>query len=93
MAKGDPQTDPKGLIEDSYKIEGIVIEECRSIFMDWALSLPEGQEAKDAIRILLERHRDEPEDHPMSLILRDGLLNMATPVRRGGAGGRDRPAN
>mgnify|MGYP000087492773 CR=1 FL=1 len=37
MAKGDA-LDPKGLIEESYKIDGIVAPECRSIFLDWALS-------------------------------------------------------
>ena len=34
--------DPKGVIGESYRIEGIRVEECRSIFMDWALRLPDG---------------------------------------------------
>ena len=33
-------SDPKGLIRESYRIEGITPGECRSVFMDWALSLP-----------------------------------------------------
>ena len=32
--------DPKGLISEAYKIEGITLGECRSIFLDWALGLP-----------------------------------------------------
>ena len=32
--------DPKGLIAESYRIEGISAEQCRSIFVDWALSMP-----------------------------------------------------
>ncbi len=31
--------DPKGLVRESYAIEGITPGECRSIFLDWALSL------------------------------------------------------
>jgi hypothetical protein len=30
--------DPKGLIRESYAIEGITPQECRSILIDWALS-------------------------------------------------------
>jgi len=37
--------DPKGLIRESYRIEGIGMAECRSIFLDWALSLPDGADA------------------------------------------------
>ncbi len=32
--------DPKGLVRESYAIEGITLGECRSIFIDWVLSLP-----------------------------------------------------
>ena len=39
------EADPKGLVRESYNIEGITLGECRSIFMDWALSLPVGNEA------------------------------------------------
>ena len=35
----DPN-DHKGLILEAYRIEGITLPECRSIFLDWALSLP-----------------------------------------------------
>jgi hypothetical protein len=37
------EADPKGLIRESYAIEGISDAECRSIFMDWAMSLPAGK--------------------------------------------------
>ena len=40
MAKdGQGPDDPKGLIADAYRIDGIDKAECRSIFLDWALSL------------------------------------------------------
>ena len=42
------EADPKGLIRESYAIEGISDAECRSIFMDWAMSLPVGMAPKPA---------------------------------------------
>lgn len=85
MAKGDA-LDPKGLIEDAYKIDGISAPECRSIFLDWALSY-QGVAAV-GISALLDRHRDEPVDHPMSMTLRMGLEAPAIPKRRGGRAAR-----
>ena len=35
--------DPKGLIRESYRIAGIGEPECRAIFLDWAIALPEGR--------------------------------------------------
>ncbi len=79
--------DPKGLIAEAYRIEGIGPEECRSIFLDWALSIREGSDARVMIGALLERHGRE--GHPMTDVLREGL-GEAKPERRGGAGGRRR---
>ncbi|AVO39111.1 hypothetical protein [Pukyongiella litopenaei] len=89
--KGDPQTDPKGLILEAFRIDGITPAECRSIFLDWALSLPDGQEPGPAIRALLQSHADKPGDHPMVDVLRQGLTGMSMPRRRGGW--RSRPRN
>lgn len=82
------EADPKGVIGESYRIDGIRVEECRSIFMDWALSLPEGTDTPGALDVLIERHAEVEPDHPMSGILREGRHGMATPVRRGGRRGR-----
>lgn len=86
--KGDPQTDPKGLIQESYRIEGITPVECRSIFVDWALSLPDGQDSVAVLVLLLERYAAEAPDHPMTAILREGQQGASAPKRRGGARGR-----
>ena len=40
MAEKKDALDPRGLIRESYRIEGITEAECRSIFMDWALGTP-----------------------------------------------------
>ena len=76
--------DPKGLIRESFRIDGIGEAECRSIFLDWALSLPEGSDSRAALPGLIERHGAEPADHPMLAVLREGLGQVAGPKRRGG---------
>ncbi|MGB1389240.1 MAG: hypothetical protein ACPG61_10175 [Paracoccaceae bacterium] len=84
------QTDPKGLIRESYQIEGISAPECRSIFLDWALSLPEAENSKTAIQALLDQYGTDAPDHPMTTVLQDGLTTIATPRRRGGWRSRTR---
>lgn len=79
--------DPKGLIRESFRIEGISDGECRSIFVDWALSL-EGGDPKLAIGALLDRYAGEAGDHPMLAVLREGLDRAPTATRRGGRAGR-----
>ena len=86
MMKGD-YNDPKALIRESFNIEGINIEECRSIFLDWALSLPNDVDAKKIIPLLIDKYNDKKE-HPMLLTLREGLITTISPTRRGGRRGR-----
>jgi hypothetical protein len=84
--QADP-ADPKGLVREAYRIDGIGGAECRSILIDWALSLPAGQDAQDALRILLDRY-GAASDHPMTAVLREGLDNAPAARRRGGRAGR-----
>ena len=49
--KGD-EFDPKGLIFEAYRIDGITKSECRTIFLDWALSIPIEADQKSMIQIL-----------------------------------------
>ncbi|MGL4309167.1 MAG: hypothetical protein ACRCSU_01675 [Paracoccaceae bacterium] len=86
--KPDHDPDPKGLIRESYAIDGIGAPECRSVFLDWALSLPAGADARRSITELLERHGAGFPDHPMTLVLRDALTRDASPGRRGGRAAR-----
>ena len=86
MMKGD-YNDPKALIRESFNIEDIKIEECRSIFLDWALSLPNDVDPKKIIPLLIEKYNDKKE-HPMLLTLREGLITTVSPTRRGGRRGR-----
>ncbi|MBC7131821.1 MAG: hypothetical protein H5U16_01780 [Roseovarius sp.] len=83
MARGAPH-DPKGLIAEAYRIEGIGPGECRTIFLDWALSVPEGAEMRAALEALIACHAPTHPDHPMTAVLRAGLDSAARPRRRGG---------
>ena len=87
MRKGDAH-DPKGLVLESYRIEGITGEECRSIFLDWALSLPAEQEVQGAITALIGTYGSDHPDHPMTQVLREGLESATRTGRRGGRRGR-----
>ena len=87
--KGDA-LDPKGLIHESYRIEGINPSQCRSIFLDWALSLTPGLDSREVLPQLLARYGDDHPDHPMTEVLRAGLVEMTSPRRRGGWRSRER---
>lgn len=85
----DPM-DHKGLIREAYRIEGIGPPECRSIFLDWALSLPEGTDQAKAIGAMLARYAEDAPDHPMTRVLQDGLVSVGPARRRGGWRSRNR---
>ena len=91
MAQSNHPNDPKGLIREAYRIDGISQAECRSIFLDWALSLPGGTDNAAAVSSMLQEYEKYAPDHPMTLILTDGLTSISAPRRRGGW--RSRPRN
>ena len=82
------EADPKGLVRESYRIEGITAGECRSIFMDWALSIPVGATVADAVRTLIATYGIPNPDHPMTPVLHQALTAPEAPRRRGGRIGR-----
>lgn len=85
MDKGNLDNDPRGLIFESYRIEGIVIEECRSIFLDWAMGIPLGEDMRPHLEILMAEYGSVNPDHPMTKVIREGLEKTAAPrQRRGG---------
>ena len=86
MKDKDPN-DPKGLIYEAFRIDGITLGECRSIFMDWALSVS-AEDHSPLITALLERHKNDPDDHPMKTVLAEGLAAKPAKGRRGGRAAR-----
>ncbi|MEX0350718.1 MAG: hypothetical protein AB3N15_14955 [Paracoccaceae bacterium] len=90
MAQETDLLDPKGLIREAYRIDGITPQECRSIFLDWALSLANGVDQKTALRSLHGRFASEHPEHPMTEVLAQGMAAAQTPRRRGGWRSRER---
>ena len=82
------EADPKGLVRESYRIDGITAGECRSIFMDWALSIPVDATVPDAVRVLIATYGAPNPDHPMTTVLHQALTAPEAPRRRGGRTGR-----
>jgi hypothetical protein len=72
-------------MREAFRME-IGAAECRSVLLDWALSLPEGVDQRAAARALLERHASA--DHPMAGVLRAAIEAPGPAGRRGGRAGR-----
>lgn len=88
LNKDSGAADPRGLIFESYRIDGIDLAQCRTIFLDWALGQPLGTDVTADLEELLARYSEQHPDHPMTAVLREGLAKAREPRRRGGARAR-----
>lgn len=88
-ARREHRHDPRGLIREAYRIEGIDEAGCRAVFFDWALGLPASTDPGEAARELALHHADEPRDHPMTRLLLEAAAGMAAPRGRTGRRRRD----
>lgn len=82
--------DKSKVIREAYLIDGIKLEDCRSIFLEWLLGLPDDLDAAAAAGTMLNHHASQPADHPMTKVLREAVDGQARARRRGGAMGRRR---
>jgi hypothetical protein len=82
------EADPKGLVRESFRIEGITPAECRSVFMDWALSLPAGVAVPAALEVVIAGYAAAHPDHPMTGVLHEGRAVAEPPRRKGGRAAR-----
>ena len=80
MGKGELDIDPRGLIQEAYRM-AVGPAECRSIFFDWAIGLPEGA-GRAEVAQLLERYGPAHPDHPMTAVLREGVEGAPRQPRR-----------
>jgi hypothetical protein len=80
--KGDLAIDPRGLFYEAYQIEGIGLQDCRMIFLDWAMATPAGADMPTLLQLVLQHYGKVAPDHPMTAILNEGLSREARPVRR-----------
>ena len=82
--KGRLSIDPKGLIYEAYRINGITEAECRTIFLDWALNVPPGRDLSECAKELYQEYGIRNARHPMTRIISDGTKEARPPRRRGG---------
>ncbi len=85
--KGNLKIDPRGMIFEAYRIEGISLEECRMIFLDWAMHTPQG-DMKSYLHELLVEYEQGNENHPMTQVIKEGLITSKEGGKR--RGGRAR---
>ncbi|GGE41697.1 hypothetical protein [Actibacterium pelagium] len=77
----DDTHDPRGLIAQSFQIPDITLQDCRTIFLDWAVSLPHDDMAPSAA-VLAERHGADHPDHPMITVLNEAQIPIHRKRRR-----------
>lgn len=83
--------DPKGLFKDVYSMDGITAGECRSVFLDWAISGRVAGDEQAALATLYAHYGPQFPGHPMTEVLRQATEAPAQkPTRRGGVRGRNR---
>jgi hypothetical protein len=83
--KGELAADPRGLIREAYRMD-LSPADCRTIFLDWALGLPNAGPAQ--IAALLAHYGPRHPDHPMTAVLREGLEPGPPRRRKPGRRGR-----
>jgi hypothetical protein len=89
MNKGKLAEDPRGLLFEAYRITGITLPECKTIFLDWALGLDINMDQITAIKSALKEYQRSNSDHPMTKVLIEGLNTHNQPKkRRGGSSAR-----
>ena len=88
MPRSNDPSGPRGLIRESFRIEGIQASECRSIFLDWAIGVPIGEDSCSLIRRLIGKYGADYPDHPMIQVLNEALNAPPPKKRRGGAAAR-----
>ena len=87
MNKGKLAEDPRGLLYEAYRIDGITLADCKTIFLDWALGLDYNIDQIKAVTSALEEYEEDNPKHPMTTVLRDGIVPEGRPSKR--LGGRN----
>lgn len=78
--RGHHPCDPRGLIHEAYRIDGIGVTECRAIFFDWAMGLDSGIDLVGAARRLHDDLAPANPEHPMTALLAEAAHGV-TPGR------------
>ncbi len=84
---GKHPCDPRDLIHEAFRIDGIGPEECRAIFFDWAMGLERSIDVVAAARTLHTEFGARHPDHPMTALLAEAATGL---TRARGRSGRRR---
>ena len=89
MANEYLDIDARGMIHEAYCIDGITEQDCRTIFLDWAMFAPDAPPMAEQLERLMQVYGKDNPDHPMTKVIRQGLdrTNQKS-GRRGGRMGR-----
>lgn len=79
--KGTHPADPRGLIEEAYRIDGITAADCRSIFFDWVCGVNEIDNLNQLVLALHQHFAPVNPSHPMTCVLAEGLLPSTNPKK------------
>ncbi len=81
--------DARGMIHEAYCIDGITEQDCRTIFLDWAMFALDSPPVAEQLERFLQVYGADNPDHPMTQVIRQGLdqSNRKT-GRKGGRMGR-----
>ena len=82
MGKYSVASDPRGLIFEAYRIDGITSEDCRSIFFDWALGLQSELDPVSEVETLYRSYVKDHPGHPMNKVLEEGLVKLRVHPKR-----------
>lgn len=81
---GKDPCDPRDLIHEAFRIDGIRPEECRAIFFDWALGLDPGMDVVAAAKSLHAALGATNPDHPMTALLAEAAAGSSPQRSRRG---------
>ena len=87
MNKGKLVEDPRGLLYEAYQIDVITLADCKTIFLDWALGLDYNIDQIKAVISALEEYEEDNPIHPMTKVLREGIVIQGKSRKR--LGGRN----
>jgi hypothetical protein len=82
--KGNLEIDPRGMIYEAYRIKDVSLEECRMIFLDWAMNTPQGDMVGYLNELLTEYETKNAADHPMTQVIKGGLKTSENAGKRRG---------
>jgi len=75
------QADPKNTFGKAYSMPDLTVEECRTVFLEWVISI-EGENSASYVTAVLEEFSPAYPTHPLTQLLQAALQGRAVSKRR-----------